>query len=287
MAKTRDLKRRIRSIRNTMQVTRAMKMVSAAKLRRSQERIVAARPYARRMLEVLRSLASRANPAAHPLLAVREERRIDVLVITADRGLCGSFNANVHKAAVAFLGERAGLDVRLRIVGRKGRDRFRRDRAPIASERIDLYRTLSYETAAEIAGELLAPASASPAEQGAVLAMRAMKEAEENLASRLLSVAQTGEVVLSESLAELLKVVVDRGEDGLPGLPDLGEGGERVAAVEDDPPAPDALQRGVKRRQGDPGRGALVSAGESEYGRADAPPGWPARPEKSGGAPGP
>ncbi len=161
MAKTRDLKRRIRSIRNTMQVTRAMKMVSAAKLRRSQERIVAARPYARRMLEVLRSLASRANPAAHPLLAVREERRIDVLVITADRGLCGSFNANVHKAAVAFLGERAGLDVRLRIVGRKGRDRFRRDRAPIASERIDLYRTLSYETAAEIAGELAAAYAAS------------------------------------------------------------------------------------------------------------------------------
>ncbi len=155
MAKTRDLKRRIRSIRNTMQVTRAMKMVSAAKLRRSQERIVAARPYARRMLEVLRSLASRARPGAHPLLAVREERRIDLVVITADRGLCGSFNTNVYKTAVAFLAERDGREVRLRVVGRKGRDRFRRDRAPIAAERTDLFRALSYGTAAELAGELM------------------------------------------------------------------------------------------------------------------------------------
>ena len=155
MAKTRDIKRRIRSIRNTMQVTRAMKMVSAAKLRRAQERIVAARPYARRMLEVLRSLASRANPEAHPLLAIREERRVDLLVITGDKGLCGSFNTNVYKKAIAFLGERPGCDVRLHLLGRKGRDRFRRDRRPSAAEWTDFFRTLGAETAAEVSRGLV------------------------------------------------------------------------------------------------------------------------------------
>ena len=138
-----------------MQVTRAMKMVSAAKLRRAQERIVAARPYARRMLEVLRSLASRANPEAHPLLAIREERRVDLLVITGDKGLCGSFNTNVYKKAIAFLEERPGCDVRLHLLGRKGRDRFRRDRRPSAAEWTDFFRTLSAETAAEVARGLM------------------------------------------------------------------------------------------------------------------------------------
>ncbi len=156
MAKTRDIKRRIRSIRSTMQVTRAMKMVSAAKLRRSQERIVQARPYARRMLEVLRSLASRANPEAHPLLAVRPQERIDVMIVTADRGLCGSFNTNVYKKAEAFLEEHGGREVSLYLVGRKGRDHFRRDRRPRKREWTDVYRTLGYTTAAEIAGDVMA-----------------------------------------------------------------------------------------------------------------------------------
>ncbi len=156
MAKTRDIKRRIRSIRSTMQVTRAMKMVSAAKLRRSHERIVQARPYARRMLEVLRSLASRANPEAHPLLAVRPQERIDVVVVTADRGLCGSFNTNVYKKAVAFLEERSGSQASLYFVGRKGRDHFRRDRRPKKREWTDVYRTLGFTTGAEIAGDLMA-----------------------------------------------------------------------------------------------------------------------------------
>ncbi len=156
MAKTRDIKRRIRSIRSTMQVTRAMKMVSAAKLRRSQERIVQARPFARRMLEVLRSLASRANPDAHPLLAVRPQERIDVVIVSADRGLCGSFNTNVYKRAAAFLEERAGREVSLYVIGRKGRDHFRRDRRPKKREWVDVYRTLGFTTAAEIAGDLMA-----------------------------------------------------------------------------------------------------------------------------------
>jgi F-type H+-transporting ATPase subunit gamma len=156
MAKTRDIKRRIRSIRSTMQVTRAMKMVSAAKLRRSQERIVQARPFARRMLQVLRSLASRANPEAHPLLSARPQERVDLVVVTGDRGLCGSFNTNVYKKAAAFLETRAGCSVSLYLVGRKGRDHFRRTRLPRKREWTDIYRTLGYTTAAEIAGDLMA-----------------------------------------------------------------------------------------------------------------------------------
>jgi len=155
MAKTRDLKRRIRSIRSTMQVTRAMKMVSAAKLRRSQERIVQARPYARSMLEVLRSLASRANPEAHPLLRIRPQERIDVVIVTADRGLCGSFNTSIYKKAAAFLEAHRDRDVSLHMVGRKGRDHFRRERRPRKHEWADIYRTLGYTTAAEIAGDLM------------------------------------------------------------------------------------------------------------------------------------
>jgi F-type H+-transporting ATPase subunit gamma len=155
MAKTRDIKRRIRSIRSTMQVTRAMKMVSAAKLRRSQERIHEARPYASRMLWVLRSLASRANPDAHPLLRVRPEQRIDLLIVTADKGLCGSFNTSVYKKAAGFLETHAGREVSLDLVGRKGRDHFRRDPRPSRREWTDLYRTLGYTTAAEIARDLM------------------------------------------------------------------------------------------------------------------------------------
>lgn len=155
MAKTRDIKRRIRSIRNTMQVTRAMKMVSAAKLRRSQDRIVMARPYARRMLEVLRSLASRAHPEAHPLLRQRDPRRIDLLVVTGDKGLCGSFNTNVCKRAVAFLSTIRGASAVVHTVGRKGRDRFRKERWTRGLEWTEIFRTLSYLQAEEIARDLM------------------------------------------------------------------------------------------------------------------------------------
>jgi F-type H+-transporting ATPase subunit gamma len=130
-------------------------MVSAAKLRRSQERIVQARPFARRMLQVLRSLASRANPEAHPLLAIRPQERIDVVIVTGDRGLCGSFNTNVYKTAAAFLESHAGSSVSLHLVGRKGRDHFRRSRLPRKNEWTDVYRTLGYTTAADIAAHLM------------------------------------------------------------------------------------------------------------------------------------
>lgn len=150
MAKTQHLKRRIRSIRNTMQVTRAMKMVSAARLRRAQDRIIAARPYARRMLAVLRSVARRASHDAHPLLQERDIRRADVIVISSDRGLCGSFNANIIKTAASFVDSQKGRDVRIHPIGRKARDYFRRRAYELGREWNDVLRNLDYATAAEI-----------------------------------------------------------------------------------------------------------------------------------------
>ncbi len=138
-----------------MQLTRAMKMVSAAKLRRAHDRIVRARPYARRMSEVLRSLASRANPQAHPLLRERATGRVEVVVVSADRGLCGSFNTNVHKTAIAFLESLAGREIAVSTIGKKARDYFRRRAYPLRSEWLDVYRNLDYPLAAEIARDLM------------------------------------------------------------------------------------------------------------------------------------
>ena len=134
-----------------MQLTKAMKMVAAAKLRRSQDRIVRARPYARRMQDVLRSLASRANPENHPLLQVREERRVEVVVIGADRGLCGSFNTNVNKAGLALLRTHEGRELVVQTVGRKARDYYRRRSFDLASEWLDVSRDLGYPLADRIA----------------------------------------------------------------------------------------------------------------------------------------
>src|SRR5258706_4179873 len=105
MANVRDYRTRIRSVKSTQQITRAMKLVSASKLRRAQDRILAARPNARKMLEVLSSLATRAHPEKHPLLSRRPEEKVLVVVITADKGLCGSFNTNILNRARALLDE--------------------------------------------------------------------------------------------------------------------------------------------------------------------------------------
>src|SRR5512132_2193576 len=123
-----DIRRRIRSVRSTQQITKAMKMVSAAKLRRAQESMFAARPYARKMMEVLNSLASRANPEAHPLLQDRRspDGKLLLVVITGDKGLCGAFNANIVRTATRFIAERPEVGSELALVGRKGRDFFRR-----------------------------------------------------------------------------------------------------------------------------------------------------------------
>jgi F-type H+-transporting ATPase subunit gamma len=156
MASTRDIRRRIRSVQSTSQLTKAMKMVAAAKLRRAQMSILQARPYALKMGEVLRSLAARANPAAHPLLALRDRRKIEVLVVTGDRGWCGSFNANIFRHAESVIAEEegAGREVALQCVGRKGRDYFRRRRA-IRVEHPEFFRRFDYGDSAAIARELL------------------------------------------------------------------------------------------------------------------------------------
>ena len=149
-----DIRRRIRAVKSTQQITKAMKMVAASKLRRAQERIMSARPYASGMQRVLWSVAGRVDPSIHPLLARREPRpdaKTLVIVITGDKGLCGSFNTNVIKAAGTFVGESAGPSA-LGLVGRKGRDFFVRRGFGILFERIGIFQGLRFEDAQAIAG---------------------------------------------------------------------------------------------------------------------------------------
>jgi F-type H+-transporting ATPase subunit gamma len=150
-----DIRRRIRSVKSTQQITKAMKMVSAAKLRRAQEAMFAARPYARKMTEVLNSMASRATPDAHPLLEERGHQKVLLVVITADKGLCGAFNANIIRTAARFLADRGKGDVTLALVGRKARDFFRRRAVKVRSERVGVFQALRYDTARELARELM------------------------------------------------------------------------------------------------------------------------------------
>ncbi len=138
MANILDIRRRIRSVINTRQITKAMKVVSAAKLRRAQERALAARPYAQMLTNVLKSLVARAEiydpetgEPKHPLLAQREEKSILLIVVTGDKGLAGAFNANITKAAIRFLDSKTGKNIDIEAVGRKGRD-FLRRRYPAA-----------------------------------------------------------------------------------------------------------------------------------------------------------
>ena len=151
MANTIDIRRRIRSVRNTQQITKAMKMVSAAKLRRAQERMFAARPYAAALRQVLSSVATRVEELKHPLLEAREEQKILLLVVTSDKGLCGAFNANVIKAAQNAIRDRGWTAVEVLPIGRKANDFFRRRTLPIRREATQVIQALSLETAQEIA----------------------------------------------------------------------------------------------------------------------------------------
>jgi F-type H+-transporting ATPase subunit gamma len=160
-----DIRRRIRSVKNTQQITKAMKMVSAAKLRRAQEAMFAARPFARKMTEVLNSMAARAHPEAHPLLTERGGDRVLVVVITADKGLAGGFNANIIRAATQFLDERRDKRAELDVVGRKGRDFFRRRSYRIRTEHVGLFQALHYPVAQRIATELIRVYTAGEADE--------------------------------------------------------------------------------------------------------------------------
>ncbi len=159
MPSLRDIRRRIRSIKGTQQITRAMKMVAAVKFRRAQERILAARPYARKMLQVLQALASHSQRELHPLLAKRGDRRIELVVLTSDRGLCGSFNANILRYAVDFVRvkQRHGVEVTLHVVGRKGLEFFKRRPYSVRRTWTGLSgkrKKMTYEGAARIAEDI-------------------------------------------------------------------------------------------------------------------------------------
>jgi F-type H+-transporting ATPase subunit gamma len=134
-----DIRRRIKSVKNTQQITKAMKMVSASKLRRAQERVMTARPFANKMTEIMSELAKRTDEEFHhSLLDLRGDERYLVVLITADKGLCGAFNANLIKATQSFISDNAGKSIEILAIGRKGRDFFRNRHLPIAGEFIGL-----------------------------------------------------------------------------------------------------------------------------------------------------
>ena len=155
MATLIDIRRRLRSVKNTQQITRAMKMVAAARLRRAQDRVIAARPYAKALRNVLASVSSRASETAHPLLATREEKRVTLVVVAGDRGLAGAFNANVHRAVAQLLRERGWESVTILSVGKKALEYWKR-RAPALAPKSypGIFTRVEYDHAREIAQAL-------------------------------------------------------------------------------------------------------------------------------------
>jgi len=154
-----DMRRRIRAVKSTQQITKAMKMVAASKLRRAQERVVATRPFAREARRVLGSLANRVDQSKHPLLARRpgaERSPTLLVVITSDRGLCGSFNTNIIKATGGFLAANPGREISLGLVGRKGRDMLGRRGLPVRLEYVNLPKVISFAEAEAVAGPAIA-----------------------------------------------------------------------------------------------------------------------------------
>ncbi len=165
MANVRDIRRRIRSARNIQQITRAMKFVSAARLRKAQDRVVAARPYARQMVAVLNSLATRVPERSHPLLALRADEKIELLVITADKGLCGAYNTNILRQAVEFLTTHSDRRVELNVIGRRGRDFFRRRPYTVRHEAVNVLQKPTYADAAAIAADIIGEFSSGAQDQ--------------------------------------------------------------------------------------------------------------------------
>lgn len=155
-----DLRRRIRSVKNTQQITSAMKMVSAAKLRRAQDRVIAARPYASLMRDMLGSILAQLPEGSpvleHELLQRREEKKISILIVSGDKGLCGAFNSNVTRFATRFLSENPGNEITLECIGRRGRDFFRRKHVPINREWVNLFaKPIEFSQAKDIAADLM------------------------------------------------------------------------------------------------------------------------------------
>src|SRR4029453_4753388 len=156
MANLQDLRRRVRSVRNMQKITKAMKMVAASRLRRAQERVVAARPYSNTMMRVLGRLAERTGDFHHPLLDERGDEHLVIALVTADKGLWGGFNTKLIKAAQQFIREHPGKKIELVTIGRKGRDFFRRRPVNIIGEYVNVTaRTIDHEDAAAIARDLM------------------------------------------------------------------------------------------------------------------------------------
>jgi len=157
MPTLRDIKRRIRAVNNTRQITKAMKMVAAAKLRKSQVRMFELRPYAERMGAVLRDLARVSDAEVHPLLAVRPRKTVEVVIITSDRGLCGAFNSNILKTGANFISDlrREGFNVSICAIGKKAADYFKRRQIPVRRTWTGLSGRATYASAQEIAGDLI------------------------------------------------------------------------------------------------------------------------------------
>lgn len=157
MATLRDIKRRIKAVQSTSKITKAMKMVAAAKFRRAQQRMFEMRPYADRMNSVLSSLAAGAEGELHPLLAARPRKNVEVLVLTSDRGLCGAFNSNILKAAARHIAElkKEGFEVGISSVGRKAGDYFKRRNISLRKSWTGISGRISYSNAQEIANDII------------------------------------------------------------------------------------------------------------------------------------
>src|SRR5437879_5131780 len=156
MPTLRDIQRRIRSVQSTQKITRAMKLVAAAKLRRAQERILAARPYAGKMKELLGNLVTGADGAMHPLLEQRQGPRRQIVIITADKGLAGAFNSNVLRRSLDFIRQSNTTEVTLVVVGRKARDFYRRRGFTVKRDMIGFWDRLAYSHAQELADYFIA-----------------------------------------------------------------------------------------------------------------------------------
>ena len=156
MATLREIKTRIKAVQNTQKITKAMKMVSASKLRKVQNRMLDLRPYADKMQEVLISLAKGADRESHPLLAFRPRKTVEVVVITSDRGLCGAFNTNILKAAQKFIDDytKDGFEVSVSSVGKKARDYFRRRNVPLRNSWTGISGNVRYSNAEEVANNI-------------------------------------------------------------------------------------------------------------------------------------
>ncbi len=175
-----DLRRRIRSVKNMQQITKAMKMVSAAKLRRAQEHALGSRPYAEMMGRVLanvaRAAASLDEAADMPLLQTREEKNIQLILVSSDTGLAGAFNANLFRMAQRFIDEHSGAELRIESIGRKGRDHFRRRNYTLSGEHIGIVEKPRYEQTREIADKMIEAYSKGEVD-GVYLAVNEFKSA--------------------------------------------------------------------------------------------------------------